>query len=293
MFLFLHGITETNSSLVPLIKSVFDLEHGEYSDKYLLDTFTIQIPGFDGKDANFEFEVIEKLIREFAESQVENQTKLSQELILCKNQSAFDALKENKLNIVGNGIGAGISMQFATKNPELISSIIAIECGSKFSGFRHYFRNRHLHALQKKNVTELQKRMNGNMSIEDQKIASILLENPEQKGFVSYFKLMKKFDFSNQFHRLSINQQNKFSNIPMLFIIAKNRSCISESHIKSLYKLINPTINLSKNKSTIISFDEDYKRRFYYEVVDNKSPSLLEVQNLNLVTNCITKFLDN
>ena len=293
MLLFLHGVMETNSSLVLLIKSIFDLEHGDYSDKYLLDIFTIQIPGFDDTDADFVFEDIEIKIREFAVVQLDGQKKLSQELIFCKNQAAISALKEEKLNIVGNEIGGGIAMEFATKNPELISSITTINCGTKFSGINNYFRNRHIQHLSKKSISQLQNKISNDRKLEDRKLASILLENPEQKGFKSYLKIMKEFNFENHFHRLSINQQNQFTYLSILCIVSKNKSIVSKSHVTSLGKLINPKINLTKNKYTLISFDEDNKSCFYYEVVDNKSSNLLEIQNLNLITDCITKFLRN
>ncbi len=293
MFLFLHGIMETNSSLVPLIKSIFDLQHGDFSDKYLLDCFTIKIPGFDDTDASFKFKDIESRIKEFSLAQSEVQKKLAQELIFCKNQTAVSSLKEDKLNVIGNEIGAGMALEFSTKNPELISSITSINCGINFSGLRNYFRNRHIKVLSRKKIAELQSIILSDQKLEDRKLASIFLENPEQKGFGSYLKLMNDFDFDNQFHRLSINEQNEFTKVPILCIVSKKKAIVSKSQIISFGKLINPRINLKRKKYTFISFDEDDKSRFYYDVVDNKSQNLLEVHNLTLITNCIKKFLQN
>ena len=68
MFLFLHSNIETNSSLLPLIKSVFDLEHEEYNDKQILDIFTIQLPGYDMPDSVIEYSLIESKILESIKS---------------------------------------------------------------------------------------------------------------------------------------------------------------------------------------------------------------------------------
>jgi hypothetical protein len=293
MFLFLHGAMETNSSLIPLIKSIFDLGHDEFSDRFLLDNFTIQIPGFDDSDKDFDFGEIEDRIIDFHQHKLEEQKKLVQDLIFCKNQTAVSALKEDKLNIIGNEIGAGISLEFATKNPELVSSITLINCAIQFSGINNHFRNFHIKNLLKKKIFQLQSLISKSSNLEDKKLASILLENPEKKGFFSYLELMKNYNFNNLFNRLSINEQIEFTKIPILCLIIKNGGLVGEGQAVQFGKILNPNNNFVKNKHSFIRFDEDNKTHFYYNVVENGKSGVFEIQNLNKITNLIKEFLQN
>jgi hypothetical protein len=293
MFLFLHSITETNSSLIPLIKSLFDLNHDTYSDKFLLDTFTIQIPGYDSADSNNEYKEIERRIVEFEQSNLATQQKLAQELIFCKNQTAVSALKEERLNLVGNEIGAGIAFEFATKNASLVSSIASLNCGYKFSGVNNYIRNFHIKRIIKKKPFQLQSFISKSKSIEDKKLASILLENVDRKGFLSYWEIMKNYNFKNYFNRLSISEQIAFAKIPILCIISRTKPLVSKSQIIEFGKLINPNNNFVNNKHTFITFDEDNKSHFYFNVVENLDLNILGTKNLVQITNNLKEFLQN
>ena len=293
MFLFLHGVMETNSSLIPLIKSTFDLEHEDFSDKVLLDLFTIQIPGFDDRDTEFEFGQIEDRIIEFAETKFEEQNKLAQELIFCKNQSSISSLKENKINIIGHEIGGGIGLEFTVKNPELVSSVITLNCGIKFSGIRNHIRNFHIKIMSKKKIFQLQSLISKSPKLEDKKLASILLENPEQRGFGSYIKMMNEYNFETIFNRLSISNQIELAKIPILCIILKNKGLVSKNQITQLGKLIDPNNNFVKNKHTFIAFDEENKKNFYYKILNDNKSGVFEKENLNNITNQIKEFLQN
>lgn len=293
MFLFLHSITETNSSLIPLIKSLFDLDHETFSDKFLMDTFTIQIPGYDYVDSINEYKDIEKMIIEFRQSKLEIQQKLAQELIFCKNQSAVGALKEDRLNLIGNEIGSGIAFEFSTKNAALVSSIASLNCGYRFSGVNNYLRNFHIKSIVKKKSYQLQNLISKSKNIEDKKLASILLENPEQKGFSSYWEIMKNYNFKNSFNRLSISEQIAFAKIPILCIITKKKPLVSKSQIIEFGKLINPNNNFVNNKHTFITFDEDNKSHFYFNVVENIDQNILGTKNLIQITNNLKEFLQN
>jgi hypothetical protein len=293
MFLFLHSVTETNSSLIPLIKSIFDLDHQDFTDKFLLDTFTIQIPGYDSQDAKNDYKNIEDEIIKFSESRVELQKKLSQELIFCKNQTAVGALKEDRINIIGHEAGAAVALEFATKNAKLVSSIVSLNCGYRFSGINNYLRNLHIKNIIKKKVFQIQSLILKTKNIEDKKLLSILLENPERKGFLSYWEMMKGFNFRNSFNRLSISEQIEFAKIPILCLINKKKPLVQKSQIIELGKLINPNNNFVNNKHTFITFDEDNKSHFYFNVVDNTNQNILEIKNLNQITNYLKEFLQN
>jgi hypothetical protein len=293
MFLFLHSATETNSSLIPLIKSIFDLDHQDFTDKFLLDTFTINLPGYDSPDSNFEYKDIENKINKHSTINLNIQKQFAQNLIFCKNQSAVSALKEDKINIIGHGVGAGIALEFATKNASIVSSIVCLSCAFQFSGFRFYFKNININSILKKNRTQLQNLIVTTRNIEDKKLASILLENPERKGFLSYWKLTKGYNFRAFFNRLSIPDQIAFTKIPILCLITKHKSMVSKSQIIELGKLINPNNNFVNNKHSFITFDEDNKSRFYFNVINNVSQNILEFNNLSQITNYIKEFLHN
>jgi hypothetical protein len=87
MLLFLHGAYQSNSSFLPLIRQLLNLS-SDYSDKFVLDTFTIQLPGYYSEDKKFELRVVQEQILEFIETK--------KQITTYKNKLCCGFIKESQ-----------------------------------------------------------------------------------------------------------------------------------------------------------------------------------------------------
>ena len=65
-------------------------------------------------------------------------------------------------------------------------------------------------------------------------IFNICLENPERKGLLSCSKITKEYSFDKMYKLLSLDEQLKFSQIPVLGIGARNDRLVNYKSFKQL-----------------------------------------------------------
>lgn len=218
MVLFLHGTGATSSLWLSHIRNIFGLNQ-DYSDKQILDLFTISFPGHPTKDRNFDYSDIENQINAFLAENRSKQSELAQKLLFSNNKIAVNALRNPKLILIGHSLGGAVSVQYALRNLDVVTKIVSISSGF---GFNHFalslIKFLYYKIIFKLGLRQLQAILYLVRSLRLKTILNICIENPERKGLISSENLLFDYNFENLYKKMSLDEQLKFRQIKVLGI---------------------------------------------------------------------------
>jgi pimeloyl-ACP methyl ester carboxylesterase len=291
MLLFLHGAYQSNSSFLPLIRQLLNLS-SDYSDKFVLDTFTIQLPGYYSEDKKFELRVVQEQILEFIETKKQIQLDIANKLLLTKTNSAVVSLKNPKLDLVGYSAGGFLALYFASIYPNFCDSVFLLNTPLRFDGLRARWRRRLTNKDLKLSITDLQKKLEKANNINAKVFYGLLMDNTRRLGIQSYIDFMYESDFSNVFNNLTISQQHDFAKIPIFSLYGSRESLVSQKNLKALQKLLDPKNNLVSQKHTVINSSQNTSGpHFSSKKIGDTSLQMLEKNNLIQVAQELQEFL--
>lgn len=291
MLLFLHGSYQSNSSFLPLIRTLLNL-NSQYSDKFILDTFTIQMPGYHCEDSIFDTKIIDEKIKEFVVQKKPVQYDISSKLILTKNNPAVVSLKNSKLDLVGYTAGGNLALYFASQNPNTVSSIFLINSALKFDGIKAKWKRRQTNKELKHDIAFLQTKMDESGDFDSKVFYSLLVENSNRVGIKSYMNFMYEHDFGKIFQSLTISQQHDFVKIPIFVVYGSKESLLTMQNIRNLSKLLDTNNNLVTQKHTIINTNTELSNpNFIAKKSINPNQQMLEKDNLVQLITLMQDFL--
>ncbi len=267
MLLFLHGTGATGSLWIEQIRSLLSLDTS-YSDKFILDLFTLSLPGHPNFDRNFTLSETEKLVQDFVLIKKDRQQQLAKELILSKNKEIIEAVKSEKLILFGHSVGGVIALNYALRNSHLVNKIILISCGFSFNKLAlNFLEQYYKRLLFKENSTKLQKRITQIRNKRWKIALNIFLENYQRKGFLSAVQIAKSYNFKDLYKRHSLDEHLRFSQIPILLINGRfdllNLSSSSLELKKFLYKQIPTLQSINKTYLATKNSFENIKVKLY------------------------------
>lgn len=253
MFLFIHGTGATNSLWLPQIKAIFDFEKS-YSDSFLIENFTLQLPGHPDNDAQFTIEDIEVEIEKFRQEKHQFQAKIAEKMVLNPKQSQLaKTLKDPRLVLVGHSVGGVISLHYAGKNFSRVMGLVLLGCGNNFSKIALFGRGFYLRALEKRKLDWLREHVKIARNIRLRVLLSIFAENPARKGFKSCLEIVKHHNFGTWYNQLSLNDQIKFSELPILLINGRFDSLSTIFSARTFKKVLQSRRNIIEPKKTVIN----------------------------------------
>ncbi len=289
MLLFLHGAYHTASSLLPLIRTNLDL-NSQYSDRFLLDNFTISIPGYNNLDKSFDIKYLQDLITEFINTKKEIQSEVAAKLILAKNKPTILTLRQPKLSMIGYGAGGALGLTYAANNPDKCEILVLLDLGIKLDGLKYWFKKRRTDKLLKANLLTIQKQFDLTQDLADKQFLALLMENTSRKGVRSYLDFAYNFDFREIHSNLTIAQQHSFAKLYILDLLPQHNSLTTKRSLKALEKLIHPKNTLIHKKHTVINTAKTGEANFEYEYLAGTKDRLFDMTNIAKVNKSIGDF---
>jgi pimeloyl-ACP methyl ester carboxylesterase len=268
MLLFIHGSGATNSLWIPQIRGVLSLEDQDLSDKYLLELFTISLPGHPKDDRYFDIEDVVKIIHTAILEKRAKQLELADKLMFSKNKEAVEAIKSSKVTLIGHSLGGVAALAYSFRNLNNVEKIILVSCAFSFSKsavrLLDILYNKFIFNIGIKGIQALFRTVR---DIRLKTILSICLENPEKKGLKSCTKICYEYSFDRVYKLLSLDEQLKFSQIPILGIGGKrDRLVTPNSYLKLKKYLDNQDKFLSTKKILIEDTHKPELNNFSYTI---------------------------
>lgn len=254
MILFIHSTATTRSIWLAQIRAILALG-SEFGDTFLLDLFTISLPGHPDNDADFEFKDFRVKIEKFIEKNQQNQEELAKKLILSHDNKILKLLQDEKLVIFGYGIGGNLTLEYTIKNPEKIKKLVLISSGYKKNLVVMWLTKLFLWIFSKTNTNALHYLSRISPTLELRMLFNIMAENTLRKGLKSCLKYLESFDFEKLYSHSSINQQLSFNKIPILMIHGSYDLITPSSLIEKFQSIIDTEIASLKDKNTVINED--------------------------------------
>jgi pimeloyl-ACP methyl ester carboxylesterase len=257
MFLFIHGTLATPSLWLPHIRSTLSLG-AEFSDRELINAFTLQLPGHPDKDAVFTYKDFREYIAQFRKSQYVKQKQIAQKLIMRGNKQVVQGLQDKRLIIIGHSVGGALSLEYAIKNSNEIIKLVLVSTPNQFN--LTYLRSIRFTIwtlnIFSKGMIRVSARI---LPFKRWRVAASLLEeNPKQLGFRSCITYLLTYDFESLYSISSLNDQLHLSRIPILLIGGSYDLVAPSYQISKLKKLLSPDTNLMKSKKTVIKGNLKY-----------------------------------
>jgi pimeloyl-ACP methyl ester carboxylesterase len=251
MLLFIHGIQQSAGTFLPLIKSLIG-NSNQFEDKLLLDSFCLWIPGYDKKDFTFDYDYLENEIYNFAKDKREIQNQIASKLFLTSTNLPIKIIKDEKINLVGCDVGASVAINFLAHNPELVSSLVMIDCGIRFDSLRSRWLRFNMNQILKYDSSKLNIRYESENSLYKRIFLGHLLQYPSGNGVKSYLEILDNYNFEKTFNKLILEQQKILLRMPILNLIDKKHGISNNTSIKSLQKIFDKKYNDINKKQTII-----------------------------------------
>jgi pimeloyl-ACP methyl ester carboxylesterase len=253
MLLFIHGSGATNSLWIPQIRGILSLEDQDLSDKYLLELFTISLPGHSKDDRYFEIEDVVKIIETAVQEKRDRQLELADKLMFSKNREAVDAIRSPKLSLVGHSLGGVAALAYTFRNLNSVEKIVLVSCAFSFSKtavrFLDMLYNKFIFNIGIKGTQTLFRTVR---DIRLKTIFSICLENPDKKGLKSCTKICLDYSFDRVYKLLSLDEQLKFSQIPILGIGGRRDRLVPPNSFKKLEKYLDNQDKFLSTKKILI-----------------------------------------
>ncbi len=266
MFLFIHGTGATNSFWLPQIRGILGLDQS-YSDKFLLDLFTISLPGHPKNDKYFDLSDLEKFIEQEAAERHQKQMELADKLFFSKNQEAVAALKEDKLILIGHSVGGVAALYFALRNSSRVNKLILVSCGFNFNpisvAFLELFYEKIIFKFNLKRVIKL---FDYVKNIRYKTILSICIDNPERKGLRSCKDIIKDYQFDKIYKKMSLDEQLLFNEIPVLGIGGQFDPLTPSGSLRKLRKYLDEQNKLLSLRKTVVGPNKPGLTNFKYKI---------------------------
>jgi len=283
MFLFLPDLVNTNSHFLKILKVLFEFD-SSYTDKKILQTFTIPLAGFDDTDQELNLTKISQQIETFQKEKYIEQSKIAEKMLFSEEGSVVKHLKKNQLILIGFGFGGLLSLYFTANRFRNVSHLVLVNFGEDFNWLKLWKQKIEFKKLQKLSRQKLTQKMLQSSDLLQKTKYNFVLENPQLKGVFSALNLMSDFNFRKYFQTLSITQQLEFSDLPILTLHTKKPGFTSYQSVQNFGKIIktkfkvktkNQKIVISKNRSadSLSSLQLDLFQNVVYKT---KEQSLLE-----------------
>jgi pimeloyl-ACP methyl ester carboxylesterase len=220
MILFIHGLGLTRSVWIPEIRGCLHFD-GKYTDRDLLDTFTISLPGHPDEDKKFTKKDIRDKIEEVYQGKKKKQSALAAKLSLTHPKELINSLNDEKLILIGQGAGGIFCLDYTLKNPHKVRKIILIGCGNHFNGSYLNLKLLTVKTADKlglKNFTKISSVISLFSGSKRKTEINLLLENPQKKSYLSLLNLMRTYNFEKEFKVQSLDNQLEFIKIPVLCV---------------------------------------------------------------------------
>ncbi len=301
MILFIHGLYQTSSSFLPFIKKLFDLNSvdqnpDKFTDKFLLDIFCLNVAGYDLPDSSFLYRDLEKNILESLTSRHQAQLDIANKLVLSNPVLSTNLLKDPRINIVGQDVGAVCGLYFLANyggNSGICKSLVLIDCGVNFGSIlearayklESFWTKRTL----KQPISKIQIKYDKTKIMYDKNFLATALHYPQHQGIKSYTKILDNYDFKGFFGRLSIEEQKDFNNTPILVIGNSKTGFSNISSLKKIPKIIYSTKQFINKKHTIIS-TKNTKSMIKIETIKSESRNLVDPENFEKLSEILNSF---
>jgi pimeloyl-ACP methyl ester carboxylesterase len=252
MLLFIHGSGATSSLWIPQIRGIFSLDQS-FSDKYLLDLFTVSLPGHPKDDCYFELDDLVKLIDSAVQEKKSKQAELADKLMFSKNREAVDVLKDEKVVLIGHSLGGVAALAFTFRNLNIVSKLVLVSCAFNFDSFNiNLLDNLYNKIVFKLSIKRLQRLFSFVSDIRLKTIFNICLENPDRKGLKSCYKIANEYSFDKMYKLLSLDEQLKFTQIPILGIGGRNDKLVGVKSYKALENYLDEQDKFLSTKKILI-----------------------------------------
>jgi hypothetical protein len=289
MILFLHSAFASSSSLVMFIRETLELNE-EYTDRFIIDTFTISVGGYYSHDEEFDQRKVFRQINDFIDENNDKQQAIFSKSILGVPNPTLLALKGSKLNIVGVDGGGSLALVYGAQFFDNCNSITLLDSTNNYKGFLNRIRRMSTNRLLKLPLTKIQPKIQKSKDWQNKLFLTLLQDNTLRRGIEGFVNFMFDFDFGEIYRSLTLSNQHNFNRIQILSLISSKKSLPTRSSQKQMAKLLHPDNNLVRAKHTIILVDESKKNHFDYKVVQFPSKYILDNQNLPLLTTIIKEF---
>lgn len=275
MLVCVHGLFQSAGVFLPLLRSMVG-NNSKFSDKFLVDSFCLWIPGYDKKDREFDYKYIEQEILEFAAQKKQAQLEIAEDSIISSNRPPVEVFKSPKINLLGCDVGASVCLDFAAHNPELVGSIVIADCGSGFGGWRAKWLIYTTNRLLSQNSPAISNKLAQEKSIYKKNFLSNILNYPAAKGIKSYLKIYQSYNFESIFNKITLEQQNQFAKIKILSLVDKKNGLSNNSSILKFQKILHQRIK-TKSKDKVI-IENSLKQNLQIKPVSLGTSSILDTQ---------------
>lgn len=252
MLLFIHSIEESKSFWLPQIRGLLSLG-SKYSDQEIINMFAISLPGHSFKDKSYDVEYVYDKINDFIGDKAELQANLADELIQTHSPEIIKVLREGKLTTIGHSLGGALAYYYATFQPYNVARIITIDTPNEFNkAFLNIIGVKYkiLSLLPIKYlINKAQKTKNRKKSF----VYSNLAENRAQLGAKSSLDIMKKFNFTETFDKLSQDTQIQVAIIPILSINSEINTLSSLKKVKQIRQALENIKTSVKNDASMVN----------------------------------------
>lgn len=291
MFLFVHGTGATSSFWLSHIRFILGLD-SKYSDRELLDIFTISLPGHNSNDKEFDLDYTEKQILNFIQENLLKQQKLYKDLIFSKNISVLSYLKSEKLIIIGHSIGGAIALNFTLKNINKVSKLVLISSGFQFNQFA-IFITRFLYTKIVFNLglSTIQRLADSLKNLRWKTILNLTVENPSRKGLLLCDKITTNYNFQNLYSPMSLETQLKFTQIPILIVNGGRDFLNPKSSVKNLQTFLNKQLPILKTKKIVVGRNSPAELQTIITKIYPKAGHNPMDDNINLFVSDVQEFL--
>lgn len=260
MFLFIHQLGGTRSLWLPQIRSILGLDN-TYSDKQLLDLFTICLPGHPDDDEELNFIKTRKIIDNFVEEKFSKQEEMAKKMVLINRPEIIKSMKSPKLVIIGHELGGTIALNYTLTNINKINRLVLIGCGNHFNQWTLKILKYYYQRLTNLNLGSLRKKYQKAKKLRFKNFLYIFSENTSRKSLESGLEMLQNFNFSKSFQKLDLDEQLLTTKIPILIIKGQFDLLCSQKSVIKFQDTLDPTkeiwqqkkayINLGKRESSI------------------------------------------
>ncbi len=251
MILFLHPLLGTPSLWLPNIRGILGLEPS-YSDRYLIDLFTVELPGHPENDRSWTLDDSRNWLRNTINEKLSKQQELAKKLILTNKPEILKTIKDTKVTLVGHELGAVIALEYALQNPGQIQRLVLIGCGNSFNHLglklRSWLYSR-LYSLSPKTLKQI---MYWSKKPRHKNFWSILSENLSREAISSGLHILDEFDFSEKFQKLDLDSQVQFIRLPILLIRGQFDWLCPTKEFFKLQTMLDPNKEIWQKRKSII-----------------------------------------
>ncbi len=282
MFLFIHQLVGARSLWLPYIRGILGLDQS-YSDKQIIDLFTIPLPGHPDDDQIFTIEDILKSIDDFVSQKLSKQQDLAKKLVLTSKPEIIKNMKQPKLIIVGHELGGAIALEYALKNIDKVSKLVFIGCGNNFNSFFINLRKQYYNiVVYKKSLGQLKAKIQSAKNPRDKNFWFIFSENLSRKSIDSGLQILQEFNFSKVFKKLDLESQIQFTKLPVLLIRGQMDFYCTAKSASKLQQVLDPNKEIWRKNRSIVDINK-LESNVIIKTYKMSGPNPMDKDPVNLV----------